>query len=256
VDWNWTDDGVINPALCTATSITSDSGDPVTLTASCTDMAGNQGKDSHQVKVDTTRPVVAVTGVASGGHYILGREPAARCATTDAISGVATAATAKVTTTGSNGVGSFKATCSGGVSVAGSTQAAPVSVSYFVSYGFGGFSSPRPGTTVARSARTITVRFRLIGAGSKPIASSIARSLAARHHVRVKLAGPGIKPVTATCSWSAASKVFRCALRIPAGIKRGKSRRYTITSAVNLGAGFMPVPTTGKVVNPEIIHFS
>ena len=54
----------------------------------------------------------------------------------------------------------------------------PVSVSYLVSYRFDGFSSPRPGTTTARSARTISAKFHLTGAGGKPVAGNIAKSLA------------------------------------------------------------------------------
>ena len=58
VTWHWTDNGTIVPAQCPATSTSTSQGNPVTLSASCTDLAGNSAQGSDQVKVDTTPPVV------------------------------------------------------------------------------------------------------------------------------------------------------------------------------------------------------
>jgi hypothetical protein len=96
------------------------------------DKAGNvSGLINQPVNIDTTPPVVAVTGVAQGATYTLGSVPKAGCSTTDALSGVQKKATVKVTGGNSNGTGSFKATCSGAEDVAG--NAGPtVSVTYKV----------------------------------------------------------------------------------------------------------------------------
>src|SRR5215813_12840777 len=72
---------------------------------------------------------------------------------------VATKATLVVTTTGTHGVGSFTATCAGAGDRAGNKQLAPVIAKFTVVYGFGGFRSPLPGTTVAKSVHNINVRF-------------------------------------------------------------------------------------------------
>ena len=60
VDWNWTDDGAgIDPATCT-TQTTSDGQGPLVLTATCTDLAGNETTAEHTVKVDTSAPAVRI----------------------------------------------------------------------------------------------------------------------------------------------------------------------------------------------------
>ena len=135
-------------------------------------------------KLDTTPPVVSVTGVINHHQYVIGAVPRAGCQTTDN-SVVATAASVKVSTTGANGVGPFVAICAGAVDRAGNAQASPVSAGYTVVYGFGGFITPKPGSTVSRSSHTIKTQFRLTNSAGKAIASTIAASVAAAHDVRV-----------------------------------------------------------------------
>ncbi|MGH3401641.1 MAG: pentapeptide repeat-containing protein [Streptosporangiaceae bacterium] len=203
---------------------------------------------------DTTPPAVTVTHVSKGHVYVRGNVPAAGCRTTDN-SAVAVKARLKVTTTGTNGVGSFTATCAGAVDRAGNDQTAPVSASYLVAYGMGGFRSPLAGSTVAKSTRTITVRFRLTNAAGVAITKTAAAAMAAAKKVKSTLAGPGIKPVTSVCRWAATAGVFACAIKIPAGVRTGKSELYTITATENLGTGFIRVPALAKAANPETIHF-
>lgn len=204
--------------------------------------------------LDTTPPTVTVTGVGNLRQYILGAVPSPGCKTTDD-SAVAVKATLAVTTTGAHAVGSFTATCSGAVDRAGNKQAAAVKATYTVVYGFGGFRSPVPGSTVAKSARTIKVRFRFANAEGTAISGSIAAALAAGHKVRVTLAGPNINPVTATCGWNTTARVFACSIKIPAGVRTGQTRNYKITVAENVGTGFLTAPGVGGGVNPETIHF-
>jgi hypothetical protein len=60
-----------------------------------------------------------VTGVTPGAIYQLGSVPAAGCTTSDALSGVATTATLKITGGNGHGEGQFTATCSGATDIAG-----------------------------------------------------------------------------------------------------------------------------------------
>ena len=255
VTWNWSDDGAVDVSRCDSTSTTSTQGNPVQLPATCTDLAGNQGSATYNIRVDQTPPTVTVTGVASGRTYVIGLVPAPGCTTTDDLSGVGALAKLTVTTTGSHGVGSFTATCAGAADSAGNLQAAPVSVTYKVAYGFGGFISPKPGSAIAKSARKFAVTFRLTNGSGTPIPATLAAALAGANKVRVTLRGPGISAVTAGCSWSPTSKRFRCVVKIPARAETGSSKRYSVTAYENPGTGFLAAPPTGSAVNPEYIRF-
>jgi len=112
------------------------------------------------VPVDNDPPVVAVTGVTEGATYLLGVVPTPGCSTTDAISGVATAATLSLTGGNATGVGQFTATCSGAVDKVGNA-ADPVSVHFTVAYAFGGFGSPLNSGGPFKSGSTVPVKFQL-----------------------------------------------------------------------------------------------
>jgi uncharacterized protein YjbI with pentapeptide repeats len=226
------------------------------LNTTCPDGSNSNAYDDGCFSpLDTKPPAVSVTGVANGKVYVTGDVPKAGCRTTDAGT-VTKPASVKVTTTGKNGVGRFTAACSGAVDRAGNTQKAPVSVRYIVAYGLHGFIAPGNGATVARSSKTITVRFRLTSANGSPISASVEKSLASAHYARVKLAGPGITAVTVNCGWNAPQGDLTCAIRIPSGVKTGGSQKYTLTAAEGLvGYGFLTVPAVHGTANPEVIHF-
>lgn len=257
VAWNWADDqggSGIDPANCTTSSVSSGEGDPITLNASCTDQAGNTGDASYNVRVDKTAPTVSVTGVTDGGQYVLGAGPAPSCKTTDNLSGVATAATVSITTP-PGGVGSFTATCSGAVDIAGNPQAASVSVTYTVVYGFGGFLAPLPKSTLSKSGSSIAVKFRLTDADGVPISPGASAALAAAGKVQVTLAGPPAITQTTPCSWDALNLFFQCNIKTPKGLLTGFGNPYTITAYEDVGTGFVPAPPVGTAVNPETIYF-
>jgi uncharacterized protein YjbI with pentapeptide repeats len=256
VTWNWTVAvGQINPAECTSATRSTGEGASVTLSANCADTQGVVGTATRHVRIDTTAPQVRVTGVGYGKVYPLGHVPVPGCATTDSVSGVATAAKLTVTGTSSHGTGTFAATCAGAVNKAG-IKAPPVTVFYSVAYQFGGFAVPKPGSTVPKSARAITVRFRLMDTHGRAIAAGWAAALAKAGSVRVLFIGPGVPEVTAArCTWKAATGYFQCWVKLPSGIKTGSSVSYAITAQERLGIGFDTVPAMGKTVNPEKIHF-
>ncbi len=245
------------PALtCPADQLLSTEGAAVSSTAqTVSDAAGNVSDPSNVVTVmiDKTRPTVSVTGVANGAQYVSGAVPAAGCQTSDALSGVATFATVAVTTTGSNGVGSFTATCTGAIDVAGNPQAAPVSATYSVVYGFGGFLSPLPRSTLTKSGSTIPTKFRLTDAAGLPIASSLAAALGAAGKVMVTLSGPGIATVSVVCAWNTVDLFFQCNIKTPSGIPSGPA--YQITAYERLDTTFVVVPAVGSAVNPETVFF-
>ncbi len=91
---------------------------------------GGTSSGTVSIKRDATVPTVSVSGVTADAVYSLGSEPAAACDTTDATSGVATAATAYRS---GGSVGPVTVTCDGATDNAGNA-AAPVSASYRVQY--------------------------------------------------------------------------------------------------------------------------
>jgi uncharacterized protein YjbI with pentapeptide repeats len=256
VQWNWTDaNATINPNACPATTSSTREGNPTTITGTCLNALGGVGTASVQVAIENKGPSVSVTGVRSGLVYAVGKVPHTGCRTTDNLSGVAEPARLKVKTTGSHSVGPFTAVCSGGTNKAG-FEAAPVAVRYIVAYGLSRFSTPADGTSVARSTQAIHADFGLDGAGGHPIATRIARQLAAEHKIKVTLTGPGIRPSTASCAWHAASREFACTITIPDGVQPGRSHTYRMTALEDVGSGFVTAPRLGKAANPIIIHFS
>lgn len=69
--WNWSDDGAgIDATQCTTTTTSAGEG-ALTLSATCSDLAGNQGNASYTLKVDKTAPslspIVMPNSVAVGG---------------------------------------------------------------------------------------------------------------------------------------------------------------------------------------------
>jgi hypothetical protein len=133
----------------------------------CSDVAGNtvSAVPSANFKIDETKPVASVTGVTNGTIYVKGSVPAAGCTTTDALSGVATSASLTVTGGTVNGVGSYTATCSGAVDVAGNAGD-PASVTYSVTYGgLSGILQPinPDNTSIFKRGQAVPVKFKLAG---------------------------------------------------------------------------------------------
>lgn len=90
VTWNWMDDGAgIDPANCPSSSTSSGEGE-LPLSATCADLAGNQGNASYTVRVDQTPPTInaaAASAPNASGWYTSDVTVQFNCA--DALSGIA-----------------------------------------------------------------------------------------------------------------------------------------------------------------------
>ena len=70
VTWNWNDGAGLDSTNCTGSSVSSGEGAAITLSATCTDLAGNSGSASTTVKVDKTKPVSAITTTPGVGDSV------------------------------------------------------------------------------------------------------------------------------------------------------------------------------------------
>ena len=156
-------------ATCPAPVTVSNEGANQIVSGTAFDKAGNSAQASARVSVDKTAPSVSVSGVTAGGTYQQGAWSAS-CATTDALSGVATQASLA---SSGGPTGTVTLTCSGAFDRAGNAQAAPVSVQITVTsaggsggFTFGGFLPPVSGDGVVNHVRQgspVLVRFSLGG---------------------------------------------------------------------------------------------
>lgn len=124
-----------------------------------------------------------------------------------------------------------------------------------LAYHFGGFSTPKPGSSIRKAARSFSARFKLTNARGAKVGAAIGRSLSNNHEVRATLSGPGIKPVNTTCRWNATAENFRCTVKFPATVKKGPSHLYTVVVSENYGQGFVRAPKRAGVPNLVHIHF-
>jgi probable HAF family extracellular repeat protein len=161
VTWNWADNpggAGIDSGSCTPSSTSSGEGNPIALSATCTDLAGNTGNASYDVKVDKTtptlNPVVSPQVVALYGMATVSSGAA------DALSGLATQSCDPLVTTS---VGLKSVSCTA-TDHAGNT--ATVSVGYQVVYAWAGFFQPvdnLPTLNGVKAGRAIPVKFSLAG---------------------------------------------------------------------------------------------
>src|SRR5580658_9669271 len=91
------------------TTVSANGADQVITSGQSCDQAGNCATGSYVLNIDTTPPSVSVTGVTNGATYTGGQAPSPGCSDSDAVSGIATAATLSVTSDGNT----YTATCSG-----------------------------------------------------------------------------------------------------------------------------------------------
>jgi hypothetical protein len=166
------------------------------------------------------------------------------------------------TTAGGDSPGGFRPTAAGtytwAVSYGGDSNNAKATASgetQSAVYGFGGFTSPLPKSTLQKSGSAIPVKFRLTNAAGQPISATAAAALAAASDVKATLSGPGITTVTAVCTWNNASLFFQCNIKTPGGLVTGAA--YQITAQENVTGTFVTAPavSTATTPNPETVYF-
>jgi Pentapeptide repeats (8 copies) len=258
VSWYWADSNAMDNCPATTTSV--GQGPAVTITASCTDSAGNTGKGSLSAAIDTTPPAVSIIRVRPGGIYQLDRFPLPTCAVTDVISGVGSYGVCSLYSPVIPGTkqealaGVWKMTLSGATDKAGNAAHA-ISAQWTLVYLFGGYYAPKVGSTLSHTARDITVKAFLADNSDKAIAAAEQAARAKYHQIRATLRGPGITAVTVACSWNAKGKYLQCVIPTPRKVETGRSHRYTITVAENVGSGWITVPDDAASQNPAPVYF-
>lgn len=126
-----------------------------------------------------------------------------------------------------------------------------------IAFFFGGFTAPHPNAVVR--ARAITVQFKLHASfSSGTLTSAIANDLIGAQEIRVVLSGQHMHPAAAYCAWSDTTSAFQCRVKIPSGIKTGKSHPYFLTAQEEPQGTFVKAPVTGdarNIINPIRIYF-
>lgn len=175
VAWNWSDSGGsgVDPASCTASSTSSGEGASLTLSATCKDLAGNEGTASRQVSVDKTPPTVTCGAPLT---YTLGGNADANVTATvaDGLSGPVMSEVSADVTAADVATAGVKSVSLTGADRAGNTTT--VSCTYLVAYRFLGFLQPIPQTSF-KAGTTIPVKFRLGDATGQPISDAAAQAL-------------------------------------------------------------------------------
>jgi len=126
---------------------------------------------------------------------------------------------------------------------------------------FGGFRAPASKSSDNKAGSKIAVIFTLGDASGSPLTSAEAAALAVAGSVKVVLSGPNTSSrqlASARCSWAGTSRVFKCDLKSPSGLKTGKTKRYGLTALQDVGGRFIPVPpfsTRAADANPKTIFF-
>jgi hypothetical protein len=166
-------------AVCPSDVTLTANGSGQSVTREAIDRAGNTAAATVAgIKIDDTKPAIALDGIASGGLYTLGAVPAPSCTATDEGSG---AADCTVTVTGgqANGVGTFVYTATA-TDAAGNLQT--LTGSYRVIYRFDGFLQPindtahqiGTSTSIFKGGSTVPAKFELKRAGGTVVQANAA----------------------------------------------------------------------------------
>lgn len=261
VTWHWSDTlSGVDTSHCVQTSMSVNFEGLFTANALCFDLAGNSQSDVRSYKIDKTPPTLDPS-LADGTVFALGapvpavtpnaNDPAPLSGPGPA-SGIASASCGAVSTAT---VGTRSVACAA-TDRAGNTTT--VTRSYTVGYGFGGFISPLPKSTLTTSTSTIPIKFTLLGA-SGPLDAATAQALAANQQLRAILYGPGTAgPIQASapCTWDTKNHFFQCNIKTPKGLLVVPNEYFIAVQETLTPNGaastFFTVPGTG---NPETVFF-
>jgi hypothetical protein len=113
-------DALSGIATCSTGSTVSTEGRNQSVSGTASDVAGNTTNAVvGSINIDRTAPTVTITGVVPKGRYTMATAPTPACSTTDALSGVKTAAVLETSSEGAL----FEVECSGARDVAGNAGA-------------------------------------------------------------------------------------------------------------------------------------
>jgi hypothetical protein len=232
ISWNWTDgDGSgIDPANCEPTSLTSLEG-ILTVHASCSDLAGNEGEGTATANVDVTPPTVRCVGPTP--TFLIGGTGATVSATvTDQLSQPVAPIVSTEVGAGELASAGVRSAEVAGADIAGNVT--KLACPYVVSYAFLGFLEPIPQTSYRRGS-TIPVRFRLGDASGAPLHDSAATALLGTPClVRVQLDG-----VDRGCArYNASSDTFQFDVKTSKSIGVG-DHTIGVTVAAGDGSGIV-----------------
>ena len=191
VTWNWADGAGgsgIDASHCTTSSTSTGEGNPIKLSATCRDLAGNVGNASYEVKVDVAKPTLSPS-VSPSVLYLNASGAKAAAGAADALSGVSSSSCGAVET---RTAGSRAVTCTA-TDKAGNTSSQ--TIAYVVQYRIR-FGSPPPGSKW-RKGQTVPVTFGLRDANGVRISDAQAAGLVASCKVRFSATGAQI--VTPKC---------------------------------------------------------
>ena len=174
-------DALSGLASCTPDTTVSAQG-ANSVTGSATDNAGNTASATvAPLNIDTVAPTVTIGGIRDGGRYVVGSVPTATATATDATSGIAAAATGKLTGGLPNGVGTFTYTATA-TDRAGNLGTAKVT--YSVVYGYGTTLFLQPvndtahqtgvATSVFNAGQTIPMKFQVRNAAGAVVQTNTA----------------------------------------------------------------------------------
>ncbi len=174
-------DALSDIATCPADVVLNVGGADQSATGKAVDKAGNEASSTvGGISIDSTKPGIAIKGIANGGVYTLGAVPAASCEATDALSGVdANGCRVSVTGGTANGVGTFTYTATA-TDNAGNT--ATETGSYTVAYSWAGFLQPindtahqvGTSTSIFKAGSTVPAKFQLKDANGNVVQASSA----------------------------------------------------------------------------------
>lgn len=165
-------DAVSGIATCTGPVVLNQDGANQAAVGEAQDNAGLRSSASLTVNLDTTAPVITISGVTDNGTYPLCSVPSPDYSAVDLLSGISAHTAVLNPPTNANGVGGYTYTVTA-TDKAGNTTTR--SAAYTATYGFGGFQPPVTLDRPFKKGSTIPVKFTLNDGCGGTVTNAVAR---------------------------------------------------------------------------------